>query len=181
MSTLLNKLRSKWANRTPFGAHRARNRFGVSDRGDAYVGEVFSIGYDEALVQIHDFNRQQVAASPHYHFCLQRGSRQIPLQTLGKKTPPWCCFASWIHADLPNAQEALRVRVENRTAVSGELEKTFRPQGCDGSHDEQLARLRGRSVSRSGTFYADLVDNVGGSKYELMFGSDLSKLTRSWP
>lgn len=27
---------------------------------DAYIGEAFSIGYHEALVQIHDFNRRQV-------------------------------------------------------------------------------------------------------------------------
>jgi hypothetical protein len=27
---------------------------------DAYVGEVYSLGYNEALVQIHDFHRQQV-------------------------------------------------------------------------------------------------------------------------
>jgi hypothetical protein len=35
---------------------------------EAYVGEVFSIGYNEALVQIHDFNRQQVGGIPALSF-----------------------------------------------------------------------------------------------------------------
>jgi hypothetical protein len=30
---------------------------------DAYVGEVYSLGYEEALVQIHDFHRRQVGGS----------------------------------------------------------------------------------------------------------------------
>lgn len=38
--------------------------------GEAYVGEVLSIGYNEALVQIHDFNRQQVGGVPALSFLL---------------------------------------------------------------------------------------------------------------
>jgi hypothetical protein len=38
--------------------------------GDAYVGEVYSIGYDEALVQIHDYNRQQVGGIPALSFLI---------------------------------------------------------------------------------------------------------------
>ena len=36
----------------------------------AYVGEVYSLGYDEALVQIHDFHRQQVGGIPALSFLL---------------------------------------------------------------------------------------------------------------
>ena len=30
----------------------------------AYVGEVYSLGYEDALVQIHDFHRQEVGGKP---------------------------------------------------------------------------------------------------------------------
>jgi hypothetical protein len=35
---------------------------------DAYVGEVYSLGYEEALVQIHDFHRRQVGGIPALSF-----------------------------------------------------------------------------------------------------------------
>jgi hypothetical protein len=35
---------------------------------DAYVGEVYSLGYNNALVQIHDFHRQEVGGIPALSF-----------------------------------------------------------------------------------------------------------------
>nr|NIM96633.1 hypothetical protein [candidate division Zixibacteria bacterium] len=37
---------------------------------EAYIGEVYSLGYDEALVQIHDFHRQKVGGIPALSFLL---------------------------------------------------------------------------------------------------------------
>ena len=62
--------------------------------GDAYVGEVYSIGYDEALVQIHDYNRQQVGGIPALSFLI--ATRMIPgtPQTSARKThPSFCCVS----------------------------------------------------------------------------------------
>jgi len=36
----------------------------------AYVGEVYSLRYEEALVQIHDFHRKQVGGIPALSFLL---------------------------------------------------------------------------------------------------------------
>ena len=36
----------------------------------AYVGEVYSLGYEEALVQIHDFHRQTVGGIPALSFLI---------------------------------------------------------------------------------------------------------------
>ncbi len=36
----------------------------------AYVGEVYSLGYEEALVQIHDYHRKQVGGIPALSFLL---------------------------------------------------------------------------------------------------------------
>ncbi|MDZ4686290.1 MAG: hypothetical protein SH850_14575, partial [Planctomycetaceae bacterium] len=37
---------------------------------DAYIGEVFSLAYDDALVQIHDFHRKQVGGVPALSFLI---------------------------------------------------------------------------------------------------------------
>lgn len=37
---------------------------------DSYVGEVYSLGYAEALVQIHDYHRQQVGGIPALSFLI---------------------------------------------------------------------------------------------------------------
>ena len=36
----------------------------------AYIGEVFSIGYSEALVQVHDYHRRHVGGVPALSFLL---------------------------------------------------------------------------------------------------------------
>ncbi len=95
--------------------------------GDAYVGEVFSIGYDEALVQIHDFNRQQVGGIPALSFLLATRIAPNTIPDIRKEDSSLVLLRVMDHADLPNAQEALRVRVKNAQRVSGELEKTLRP------------------------------------------------------
>jgi hypothetical protein len=91
--------------------------------GEAYIGEVFSIGYDEALVQIHDYNRQQVGGVPALSFLI--ATRVIPgtIPDIRKEDSSLVLLRVMDHADLPNAQEALRVRVENAQRVSGELER----------------------------------------------------------
>src|SRR6202035_15187 len=75
--------------------------------GTAYVGEVFSIGYDEALVQIHDFNRQQVGGIPALSFLI--ATRIIPGTKPDVRNEDSCIVLLRVldHADLPNAQEAL--------------------------------------------------------------------------
>jgi len=114
--------------------------------GDAYVGEVYSVGYDEALVQIHDYNRQQVGGIPALSFLI--ATRIIPgtIPDVRKEDASIVLLRVLDHADLPNSQEALRVRVENAQRVSGELDKTFRSSGRYGPHDEQPPWIRGRAV-----------------------------------
>ena len=92
--------------------------------GDAYVGEVYSIGYDEALVQIHDFNRQQVGGIPALSFLIATRVISGSIPDVRKEDSSIVLLRVLDQADLPNAQEALRVRVENAQRVSGELDKT---------------------------------------------------------
>jgi DNA helicase HerA-like ATPase len=141
---------------------------------DSYIGEVYSLGYEDSLVQIHDFHRQQVGGIPALSFLI--ATRIQP----GRPFDPTLEDASVIllrvldHADLPNSQEALRVRVENAQRVSGELEKTFDHKDVMDATTNQLLGFAGVRCRVLGTYY---VANVGDSDkptYKLTFGSDLS-------
>src|SRR6266540_3393695 len=95
---------------------------GLIDNG-AYVGEVYSLGYEDALVQIHDFHRQEVGGIPALSFLV--ATRVLP----GRQTDVRQEDASLIllrvldKCDLPDAAEALRVRVETAKRVSGEVDR----------------------------------------------------------
>lgn len=142
--------------------------------GNAYVGEVYSIGYDEALVQIHDYNRQQVGGIPALSFLI--ATRIIPGVTpdVRKEDSSIVLLRVLDHADLPNSQEALRVRVENAQRVSGELDKTFDHRDVMDPTTNNLLGYAGVRCRVIGTFYLDELITSGISKFEIVFGSDLS-------
>jgi len=142
--------------------------------GDAYVGEVCSIGYEEALVQIHDYNRQQVGGIPALSFLI--ATRVIPGTTpdVRKEDSSIVLLRVLDQADLPNSQEALRVRVENAQRVSGELDKTFDHRDVMDPTTNNLLGYAGVRCRVIGTFYLDKLSSESGSKFEIVFGSDLT-------
>jgi DNA helicase HerA-like ATPase len=141
---------------------------------NAYVGEVYSIGYEEALVQIHDFNRQQVGGIPALSFLV--ATRVVPGTTpdVRKEDSSVILLRVLDHADLPNAQEALRVRVENAQRVSGELDKTFDHRDVMDPTTNNLLGYAGVRCRVIGTFYMDALTGQADSTFKLIFGSDLS-------
>ncbi len=141
---------------------------------NAYVGEVYSIGYEEALVQIHDFNRQEVGGIPALSFLI--ATRVVPGTTpdVRKEDSSVILLRVLDHADLPNAQEALRVRVENAQRVSGELDKTFDHRDVMDPTTNNLLGYAGVRCRVIGTFYVDKVSGHADSTFKLIFGSDLS-------
>src|SRR5204863_3620348 len=106
----------------------------------AYVGEVYSLGYEDALVQIHDFHRQKVGGIPALSFLI--ATRVLP----GRQTDVREEDASLIllrvldKCDLPDAAESLRVRVETAKRVSGEVARFWDHKEV---MDPQTAQLLG--------------------------------------
>jgi hypothetical protein len=141
---------------------------------DSYIGEVYSLGYSEALVQVHDFHRRQVGGVPALSFLV--ATRIEP----GAPFDPADEDASVIllrvldHADLPNAQEALRVRVENAQRVAGDLGKTFDHRDVMDPTTNQLLGYAGVRCRVLGTYYVANVNDNEVPRYALAFGSDLS-------
>src|SRR6266403_3677288 len=140
---------------------------------EAYVGEIYSIGYEEALVQIHDFNRQQVGGIPALSFLIATRVISGTTPDVRKEDSSLVLLRVLDHADLPNSQEALRVRVENAQRVSGELDKTFDHRDVMDPTTNNLLGYAGVRCRVIGTFYIDKVSGEA-SKFELIFGSDLS-------
>lgn len=140
----------------------------------AYVGEVYSIGYDEALVQIHDFNRQQVGGIPALSFLV--ATRIDPALDPDVRTEDASVLLLRVldKADLPNAQEALRVRVETAQRVSGETDKPWDDREVMDPTTHHLLSFAGVKCRVLGTFYVAQDDSQLPSPYALHFGSDIS-------
>ena len=137
---------------------------------DAYVGDVFSLGYDEALVMVHDHYRRRVGGVQALSFLL--ATRLTPEGEVDVEEEEASVILLRVldHAALPDAQEALRVRVENARRVSGELGKGWdHREVMDPTthHHLSYAGIRCRVL---GTFYV----NAAGAQPQLRFGADLS-------
>jgi hypothetical protein len=143
-------------------------------RPDAYVGEVYALGYEEALVQIHDFHRQGVGGIPALSFLV--ASRIPPAGDLDVREEDASVILLRVldHADLPNAQEALRVRVETAQRVSGETDVSWDHRDVMDPTTHHLLSYAGVRCRVLGTFYIANLGTEGAPMYRLAFGSDLS-------
>jgi DNA helicase HerA-like ATPase len=141
---------------------------------NAYVGEVVSLGYSEAILQIHDFDRQRVGGIPALCFLL--ASRVNPQTTPDVRTEDASVILLRVtdHADLPNAEEAKRVRVENAQRVSGEVGMNWDDRAVMDATTHHLLSYAGVRCRVIGTFYmADLATD-SAPNWQLCFGSDIS-------
>ncbi|MDD2710312.1 MAG: DUF87 domain-containing protein [Verrucomicrobiae bacterium] len=141
---------------------------------NAYVGEVVSLGYNEAILQIHDFHRQQVGGIPALCFLL--ASRVNPEVTPDARAEDASVILLRVmdHADLPNAEEAKRVRVENAQRVSGEVGVNWDDRSVMDATTHHLLSYAGVRCRVIGTFYMTDSGNDAAPNWQLCFGSDIS-------
>jgi len=140
----------------------------------AYIGEVYSLGYEEALVQIHDFHRQEVGGIPALSFLI--ASRVAPSEEIDirKEDASIILLRVLDKADLPNADEALRVRVENAQRVSGEIERNWDDRDVMDPTTHNLLSYAGVRCRVLGTYFVSNIADEENPVYSLFFGSDLS-------
>ncbi|MFO8012539.1 MAG: DUF87 domain-containing protein [Phycisphaerae bacterium] len=141
---------------------------------DAYVGEIYSLGYDEALVQIHDFHRQQVGGIPALSFLI--ATRVSPAKTTDVRQEDASIVLLRVldKADLPNADEALRVRVETAQRVSGETERHWDDRAVMDPTTHNILSYAGVRCRVLGTYYMVNTGSEDAPRFRLFFGSDLS-------
>ncbi|QGJ68937.1 ATPase [Planctomycetales bacterium 10988] len=148
----------------------------------AYVGEVYSLSYETALVQVHDHERKNVGGIPALSFLL--ATRVVPAageeEDSTASVDPRKEDSSIIllrvldHAELPNAAEALRVRVETAQQVSGEVHKNWDHHEVMDSTTAHLLSYAGLRCRVVGTFYIIDHGENADRQYTLAFGSDIS-------
>ena len=142
-----------------------------------YVGEVFSVGYETALVQIHDHDRKKVGGIPSLSFLIAtRVNPQNSNIDFREEDASAILLRVMDSAPLPNHSEAERIRVQAAQRVGTNPDQQWDAE-MDGSTHSLLsyAGVRCRVI---GTFF---VDHSGAEEPEdlesalrLKFGSDLS-------
>lgn len=140
----------------------------------AYVGEVYSLGYDEALVQIHDFHRQRVGGIPALSFLIATRVNPGTLTDVRQEDASVVLLRVLDKADLPNADVALRVRVETAQRVSGEVARHWDDRDVMDPTTHNLLSYAGVRCRVLGTYYMVNAGSDAKPEFRLFFGSDLS-------
>jgi hypothetical protein len=144
---------------------------------DQYVGEVFSLAYETALVSIHDSHRQRVGGIPG--LCFLVATRLKPGEPIDftREDSSVILLRVMDEAALPNQQDAPRARVDAAQRAAGEATHWDEPDVMD-ALTAQVLSFAGMRCRVIGTFYldrppADRLD-LAASRLLLRFGSDIS-------
>ena len=152
----------------------AQNMFQKLIQKDAYVGELFSINYENAKIQIHDNERQKVGGIPSLSFLV--ATRVDPdREDIDFKTEDssFILLRVMDAAQLPNSPEAERIRVETAQRVSGDTETHWESSGVMDPKTRVYLGFAGVQCRIIWTFYLD-EPNEEQDELRLKFGSDLS-------
>lgn len=171
LSNLTGKLREPELNEP---LQEASRKLTALVEESAYVGEVYSLGYDEALVQIHDFHRQQVGGIPALSFLIATRVGPGSLPDVRQEDTSIVLLRVLDKANLPNADEALRVRVETAQRVSGEVARHWDDRAVMDPTTHNLLSYAGVRCRVLGTYYIDNIGPDAAPAFRLFFGSDLS-------
>ncbi len=152
----------------------AEEMLGALVQQEQYVGEVFSLGYETALVQIHDSHRQEVGGIPGLSFLI--ATRIIPGESFdySKEDSSVLLLRVMDAAPLPNDDEATRVRVQAARQVAGPAEGHWDNSNVMDHHTAGLLGFAGVRCRVVGTFYLRPSEAKEGTRLQLRFGADLS-------
>lgn len=142
-----------------------------------YVGELFSINYENAKVQIHDNERQKVGGIPS--LCFLIATRVDPDNSdidFKEEDSSFILLRVMDSAQLPNSSEAERIRVETAQRVSGDTDKHWDGDGIMDTKTRVYLGYAGIQCRIIGTFYLDTStdEQSENGRLHLKFGSDLS-------
>lgn len=151
----------------------AQSLLGPLVQKQQYVGEVYSLRFNEALVSIHDKHRKRVGGIPSLSFLVATRVRPDAPIDAEQEDSSVILLRVLDSGDLPNAKEAERVRVETAQRASGTDEHWDDSSNMDPDTAQLLsfAALRCRVI---GTFYLEPTPDGDTSPFRLRFGSDLS-------
>lgn len=140
---------------------------------DQYVGEVYSMGYENAIVQIHDHFRQKVGGIPGLSFLI--ATRLIPGKTFEhqKEDSSILLLRVMDAAQLPNHAEAERIRAETAQRATGEEGVFWDEAHIMDAATANVLSFAGVKCRIIGTFYLTPTTDVR-VPFALQFGCDIS-------
>ena len=139
-----------------------------------YVGDVYSISYENALVLIHDHYRREVGGIPSLSFLIAtriRPNQENIEYTLEDSSI--VLLRVMDAAPLPSSDEAERIRVESAQRISGEPDRHWDESTTMDAQTHYLLSFAGIECRVIGTFFLD-EDPHDSSRLVKRFGSDLS-------
>ncbi len=140
---------------------------------EQYVGELYSINYETAKVQIHDTDRQKVGGIPSLSFLIATRIKLDEEIDFTTEDASIILLRVMDAAQLPNSSEAERIRVETAQRVSGETDKDWDGEGIMDAKTRVYLGYAAVECRIIGTFYLEEQDNSKGN-LGLKFGSDIS-------
>lgn len=143
---------------------------------DQYVGELYSIDYEKAKVQIHDKERQNTGGIPSLSFLIATRVNPDIVSSLDYTHEDTSLILLRVMdaAALPNASEAERIRVETAQRVSGEVSKHWDSSETMDAKTRVYLGYAAIECRIIGTFFFERVPDVPGGHIEMRFGCDIS-------
>ncbi len=160
----------------------AKRKFLSLVQPNQYVGEVYSLSYETALVMIHDHHRREVGGIPSLSFLI---ATRIPISWI--ETQSNANLENFDHrredasiillrvmdaARLPSDDEALRIRVQSAQNISGEPDLHWDSSQAMDSKTHHVLSFAGVQCRVIGTFFLDA--DEANTIPQLKFGSDIS-------
>lgn len=140
-----------------------------------YVGEVYSISYGTALVEIHDHHRQEVGGIPSLSFLIATRVAKPDSEINYEKEDSAIILLRVIDAAaLPTDAEAERLRAQSAQRVSGEVDRHWDSPEIMDPQTHYILSFAGVNCRVVGTFYLEQNPNDPANPLVLRFGSDIS-------
>jgi len=139
-----------------------------------YVGELWSLNYDTAIVQIHDRHRQGVGGIPNQCFLVATRIAAGPETQFDPLAEDSSVILLRVldASPLPGDDEAKRIRVEAAQRAAG-TETHWDSQRIMDAYTANLLSFAGVKCRVIGTFYLDAI-NGQRDNLRLKFGGDIS-------
>lgn len=139
-----------------------------------YVGDLFSINYEQAKILVHDFYRKKVGGIPSLCFLIATRKNAGEEVDYTEEDSSIILLRVMDSAAIPQDKEAEKIRIETAQRVSGELNTHWDDKDAMDGKTREVFGYAGLACRIIGTFYLDKNENPDGSRLGWKFGTDIS-------
>ena len=155
-------------------AREAKKIFSDLIQPEQYVGDMFSINYEQSKVLVHDYYRKQVGGIPSLCFLIATRKNHGEDIDYREEDAAIILLRVMDSTSIPQDREAEKVRVETAQRVSGELSKHWDDKEAMDGKTRDVFGYAGLACRIIGTFYLDENEYQDGARLGLKFGTDIS-------